>query len=233
MLAQTTDPSTTHHPSQPAMNTPPTGKAPRGARFWDRIANRYARSPIADEATYQRKLAETREYLRPDMTVLEIGCGTGSTAIAHAPYAGHIHATDISAAMLDIARDKARTAEVNNVTFEQAAVDRIDAGDQSMDMVMAHSILHLVEDPEAIIRDMHRLLKPGGIFVTSTACLGDSYLRVFRWIAPLGRLFGALPLVKVLRESELLRMVQDAGFGIERHWRPSPTHAVFIIARKR
>ena len=45
------------------------------ARFWDRIAARYARKPVADEAAYQKKLAVTREYLRPDMEVLEFGCG--------------------------------------------------------------------------------------------------------------------------------------------------------------
>ena len=51
------------------------------ARFWDRIAERYSKSPVADEAAYQKKLQVTREYFRPDMEVLEIGCGTGSTAI--------------------------------------------------------------------------------------------------------------------------------------------------------
>lgn len=51
----------------------------RSTRFWDRIAARYARKPVADEAAYQKKLAVTREYLRPDMEVLELGCGTGFT----------------------------------------------------------------------------------------------------------------------------------------------------------
>ncbi len=62
--------------------------APAG--FWDRIAERYAKQPIADEAAYQKKLQVTRDYFRPDMAVLEFGCGTGSTAIAHAPYVKHV-----------------------------------------------------------------------------------------------------------------------------------------------
>ncbi len=65
------------------------------AKFWDKIAERYAKSSIADEATYQKKLQITREYLNPDSEELEIGCGTGSTAILHAPYVKHIHATPL------------------------------------------------------------------------------------------------------------------------------------------
>ena len=45
--------------------------------FWDKVAERYSKKPVANEAAYQRKLRVTREYLRPDMQVLEIGCGTG------------------------------------------------------------------------------------------------------------------------------------------------------------
>ena len=57
----------------------------RRSRFWDRVAEGYAKKPVADEAAYQKKLQVTRDYFRPDMEVLEFGCGTGSTAIAHAP----------------------------------------------------------------------------------------------------------------------------------------------------
>jgi len=69
-------------------------------KFWDKISARYAKQPIADEAAYQTKLQVTREYLEPEMEVLEISCGTGSTAIIHAPYVKHIRAIDISPKMI-------------------------------------------------------------------------------------------------------------------------------------
>ena len=50
----------------------------QAAQFWDKVADKYSKQPIADEAAYQQKLAVTRNYFRPDMEVLEIGCGTGS-----------------------------------------------------------------------------------------------------------------------------------------------------------
>ena len=51
------------------------------SKFWDRIADSYARKPVADEDAYQRKLRITRDYFEPEMDVFEFGCGTGSTAL--------------------------------------------------------------------------------------------------------------------------------------------------------
>ena len=76
------------------------------AKFWDKIAKKYAGQPIGDEEAYQKKLEKTREYLTPETEVFELGCGTGSTALLHAPYVKHIHATDISSAMIAIARER-------------------------------------------------------------------------------------------------------------------------------
>jgi SAM-dependent methyltransferase len=97
------------------------------AKFWDRIAERYARKPVPDEAVYQRKLEITRSYFRPNMEVLELGRGTGSTAIAHASHVKHIRAVDISSRMLAIAAAKAAEARVDNVTFERATSDAREA----------------------------------------------------------------------------------------------------------
>jgi len=49
----------------------------RSEKFWDNVAEKYARRPIADEVAYRKKVELTREFLRQDMRVLEIGCGTG------------------------------------------------------------------------------------------------------------------------------------------------------------
>ena len=92
------------------------------SRFWDKIADKYSRKPIADEAAYQTKLKITREYLRPDMHVFEFGCGTGSTAILHAPYVEHIHAVDISKNMLEIACSKAAKEGIHNISCEKALI---------------------------------------------------------------------------------------------------------------
>ena len=48
--------------------------------------------------------------------------------------------------------------------------------DASLDAVMAHNVLHLLEDRERAVADIHNMLRPGGVFVTSTACIGDMML---------------------------------------------------------
>ena len=94
-------------------------------KFWDKIAEKYSQQTIADEAAYQKKLQITQKYFHPDMEVLEFGCGTGSTAILHAPYVKHIRAIDISAKMIEIAQSKAHAEGVENVTFERSTVEAL------------------------------------------------------------------------------------------------------------
>ncbi len=166
------------------------------SRFWDRIAERYSKRPIADEEAYQKKLQVTREYLRPDMEVLEFGCGTGSTAFSHAPYVNHIQAIDISSKMIEIAQRKTDAKNVENVAFERSAIDEFSVPDQAFDAVLGLSILHLLENKEDVISKVHEMLKPGGVFVTSTACLGDT-MKFFKVVAPIGEFLGLMPLVKV------------------------------------
>jgi 2-polyprenyl-3-methyl-5-hydroxy-6-metoxy-1,4-benzoquinol methylase len=201
------------------------------ARFWDKIADRYAKQPIADEAAYQKKLQVTRNYLRPDMEVLEIGCGTGSTAITHAPHVKHIQAIDISPKMIEIAQGKADAKNVENVTFTESTIDEFGTDGQTFGAVLALSILHLVENRDEVIAKVYELLEPGGVFVTSTVCLGDK-MSYFKLIAPIGRFFGLMPLLKVFTARELAASMTDAGFDIDYRWEPGKGKAVFIVAKK-
>jgi ubiquinone/menaquinone biosynthesis C-methylase UbiE len=202
----------------------------RSDGFWDRIAERYEKKPVGDEVAYQKKLAVTREYFRPDMEVLEIGCGTGSTAIAHAPYVRHIRATDISEKMIEIAKGKAEAAGVENIDFESCAVEDLDLEGEPVDVVLALSLLHLLEDKEAVIARVHAMLRPGGIFVSNTVCLGDS-MKWFRFVGPIGRWLGVFPLVRIFTRSELESSLRSAGFHIEYTWQPD-RRVVFIVARR-
>ena len=203
----------------------------QSARYWDRIAGRYSRRPVADEAAYQKKLAATREYFRPDMEILELGCGTGSTAIVHAPYVKHIRATDISSKMIEIAKRKADADGIENVTFQRASIDELHVPDESLDAVLGLSILHLLENKEEVIAKVNRMLKPGGLFVTSTVCLGDT-MKWFKIVGPIGRFLGFMPLVKVFTVKELEHSLTDAGFEVDYQWQPPRGKAVFIVAKK-
>jgi ubiquinone/menaquinone biosynthesis C-methylase UbiE len=201
--------------------------------LWNWVAKGYAKSPVADEAAYQKKLAVTREHFRPDMDVMEFGCGTGTTAVSHAPHVRHIYGYDVSDKMLEIARSRAAEAGVKNVTFEKADIIDLDIPDARFDVVMGHSILHLLRSKHraAVLAKVHRVLKPGGVFVSSTICIGESS-GVLRAIPPVMRAIPFLPPVQTLTRQKLRGEIGGAGFTIEHDWAPGPTDALFLVARK-
>lgn len=198
--------------------------------FWDKSARRYAKSPVRDEATYQKKLAITRSYFQPDWSVLEFGCGTGSTAITHAPYVKEILATDLSGKMLEIAEEKARDAGVENVHFQQGTLESLELEAERFDAVLGLNILHLLEDAEATIAHVHRLLKPGGVFVSSTALVGNLMV-LWRLLIPALQAVGLAPFVKCFTRQSLVSTLTSAGFSIDHEWQPDKA-SVFLVARK-
>lgn len=209
------------------------------AKFWNKIAEPYSQQPIIDEAAYQKKLQVTQEYLKPDMSVLEFGCGTGTTAIAHAPYVKQIRAIDFSSEMIKIAKAKAEAKNINNVTFEQLTIEELTVPDESFNVVLGLNILHLLENKKEVIALVYKMLKPSGVFVTSTVCLGDT-MKWFKVIAWMGRFLRLIPLVKVFTSKELENSLSDAGFTIDYHWQPNKStrkgvftlKGVFIVAKK-
>lgn len=199
------------------------------AEFWDRVAPGYSKQPIADAASYARKLTATQALMRPTMEVLEFGCGTGSTALEHAPHVARIVATDVSAAMIDIGRDKARRGGIDNVSFVQSDIEGFEAPRGSYDMVLALNLLHLLPDRAAALAKIHRLLKPGGIFVSSTVCLADR-MGFLRLVIPVLQWIGKAPYVSFAGTSEVLAEVADAGFEVREHWNHGRANSLFLIA---
>ncbi|MBT8147911.1 MAG: class I SAM-dependent methyltransferase, partial [Gammaproteobacteria bacterium] len=112
----------------------------KSEKFWDKTAEKYAASPIRDEETYNKKLAKTQEYFTPDMAVMEFGCGTGTTAIHHAPHVKSYLATDVSGNMVEIGRKKAEEAGITNLTFEKATLESMDCPPESFDVILGLNI---------------------------------------------------------------------------------------------
>ena len=202
-------------------------------KFWDKAAEKYSKKPVPDEETYQKKLTETQEFLSKDMHVLEFGCGTGTTAICHSPYVRKIDALDISQNMIEIARAKAEKADVNNLTFTLGTLNEFNGGSSSIDAVLGLNVIHLAPNRAEIIAEIARVLKPGGVFVSSTGCLGGSSFRFLKFLVPLLKPLGLIPDLFIIREDQLAAEIKSAGFSIERQWHHGPQDIdVFIIAKK-
>ena len=204
---------------------------PETAAFWDKIAPKYAKKPVADPTAYAQKLDRVRALLRDRDRVLEIGCGTGSTALHLAPAVAEIVATDISREMIAIAEDKRKAAGATNVTFVQAdAAETL--YEAPFDLIMSFSLLHLVEDVPEVLGSVYAQLKPGGLFVSKTVCLGDASPLLRLFVRALG-VFGLAPKVTAVTRAELSRALVHAGFDLVecRHFGKGQLNP-FIVAQR-
>jgi len=204
------------------------------ARFWDRIARKYAADPIADMIGYERTLARTRDHLKPADYVLEIGCGTGATALKLAASVSHYVASDIAPEMIAIAKEKVATEGKTNMTCEVATPENAHWPDASFDAVLAFNLLHLVKARGAALQNVQRVLKPGGLFISKTPCLKE--MNPFILLAvPLMQAIGKALFVTGFTAEQLEREIAAAGFAIverDRHGSRGKDARIFLIARK-
>lgn len=201
--------------------------------FWDRAAAKYAKSPVKDMAAYEATLERVRAHLTPDMEALEIGCGTGTTALKLAGAVKNLTATDISTEMIGIAEEKAQNENAQNVRFTQTTLDTHPFAAEAFDAVMAFNLLHLIEDLPAALSAVRGLLKPGGLFISKTPCLAERS-RLIALLVPVMRFFGKAPYVNFFDTEELDRFIREAGFEIvETGYYPEKARSRFVVARKR
>ncbi|MEM6491808.1 MAG: hypothetical protein AAF684_07920, partial [Pseudomonadota bacterium] len=93
--------------------------------------------------------------------------------------------------------------------------------------------LHLLEDLDGALRAIRRRLRPGGLFISKTICLGGS-ASIFRVAIPVLRAFGKAPYVRFLSVDGLDALIRTAGFDIiETGVYPAKPPARFVVARRR
>ncbi len=206
------------------------------ATFWDKQARGYAKSPIGDMEAYEYTLGRTRSYLKNSDHAMEIGAGTGSTAIKLADAVKQLTVTDISGEMLEIGKERAADAGVHNLSFVRAVA--ADAPEGPFDVVLAHNLLHLVDNLESDLADIAWRVKPGGLFISKTPCIAEPGLGfkfgLLKLAIPVMQLFGKAPFVRHLHIAELEKMIDAAGFDIiETGNFPVRPPSRYIVARKR
>lgn len=203
------------------------------ARFWDKVAPSYSKKPVADEKAYEQTLERVRVRLGGSERVLELGCGTGSTALKLAGSARSIEATDVSPVMIDIARKKAQAAGVDNVNFEVGTLDSARLAGRRFDVVMAFNLLHLLPDIHSSVVRIVELIEPGGWFIAKTPCVGDMGIWV-RGAIPIMRMFGRAPFVNFVTRSDVESATVAAGLEIvETDFFPNKSECLYIVARAR
>ena len=110
-----------------------------------------------------------RPHIKPDMTILDIGCGPGSISVdfaRHVPQ-GHVTGIEYTPEPLEQARHLAASEGITNITFQIGDIHALDFPDNSFDIVHVHQVLQHIADPVQALREMRRVAKPNGGIVAA------------------------------------------------------------------
>jgi ubiquinone/menaquinone biosynthesis C-methylase UbiE len=146
----------------------------------ERYAGGYGAMTI--EGLSHRTLAQDGAFFvrhhTPAMNVLDCGCGPGVLTIDIARIAnrGSVVGIDLAADQIELGRTRARDAGCANVRFERADVYSLPFPDDTFDSVFAHALLYHLHRPLDALREIYRVLKPGGVAAIRDAdAAGDVY----------------------------------------------------------
>lgn len=151
----------------------------RSEEFWDKIAvknDRKVLTPVlTPDQTHINTIKGVLKHLKENDVLLDFACGSGIKTIDIAGKVLTIKAIDTSSKMIEVAKKRTAEKNIRNIDFENIDILDDRFKDESFDVILALNILHLIEEPDSILEKMRILLKPGGLFISATACLGERW----------------------------------------------------------
>jgi len=205
----------------------------KSEKFWDKQAKDFTDHEQHTQLNENKDFITTLKYLNINDTVLDYGCATGIISNAISDKVKEIHAIDISPKMIEIARTKASERNISNIYYAHATIFDERYRKESFDVILAFRILHVLDDIRAVIRRINELLKPGGIFISVSTCMGDTkaLLSILTFLASKMRI---LPLhINRFKLPELQELITGGGFQIVEYEKMEDSIPNYcIVARK-
>lgn len=180
-------------------------------RFWDRCSKYYPAFIGHSEKTYLQIRKTIRPFLKRDMDVLELACGTGQLSVPLSPYVRTWEATDFSPEMVKQAKKQLHTSRLH---FSVQDATKLPYGPESFDAVVISNALHIMPQPEKALSEAWRVLKPGGFLFTPTFVWGNGRWARFRlWVMGLS----GFHVYHSWNAGELMAYLSEHGYTIVCH----------------
>lgn len=204
----------------------------KAEKFWDKRAKGYENQEKRSKPVYNRAVEKTKSYLKESDNVLDYGCGPGLMTNQFTKHVKKILGIDISAKMIDVARQNAEEDKIENIEYAQSTIFDETLEDESFNVITAFNILHLEEDERKTLRRINELLKPGGLFISETVCLAEkkTFLSfVFNLISKIG----IVPNLTNLKSSELENLIIECNFQIVETEKIESNPLIYFVAAKK
>ena len=186
----------------------------KNRKFWDRYAKLYDAEVLRFSGkAYESMYRSMAAVLDKNMTVLEIATGTGLMALNIAEHVRFVEATDYSPRMIATARQKPAPG---NVRFSVEDGTNLSFADDAFDAVIISNALHIMPDPEAVLADIRRVLRPGGLLVAPSFTHGHIGAAAWSLNAFILKLIGFQTYAKWY-PNEYVDFIQQNGFSVT-HW---------------
>ena len=185
----------------------------KAIQFWDKMAVRSEKQKDSDEGKENKTIDRTIKHLKAEDVVLDFGCGIGGNTCDVAEHVKHVDAFDYSPDSIAVSKRKAQRREITNIDFVVTDLCDERYKDASYDIVLAYNILHLIDAPEKAVERINKLLKPGGLLISATGCMGEkkSFFRLF--LSFLSKI-GVVPPMTSFSIAELENLVTRGSFEI-------------------
>lgn len=208
------------------------GSKVRGTKFWDFISRGYQNKPAAElKGSGLATAAKTLEHLNPADILLDVGCGPGTITYQLAEKVAQVHAIDISPGMIDSARQRAAAKQIDNIRFERSDLFDQKLKRNSFDVITAFNVLPYLPEPANSFHRIHDLLKPGGLFISATACLKEGHLPLRLLMTGLSKL-RIMPPVRFFKIEALTAIIENGKFEVIAKEAISDLPEYFIVAKK-
>lgn len=210
-----------------------TKQKDKAEKFWDTVSKRFGNSNrTINSPALLRVRQNSDKYFKPTDTVLDFGCGPGDITFEIARKTQEVYGIDYSEGMVEAAHQKAKEQNLENVKFLKTDLFDGSFQNNSFDVITAFNVLHYIHDKNELYKKIYELLKPQGLFISSTACLRER-LSPLRFLLSGLTWFGVMPKMIFYKTAELENEIKKTGFTLVETINIAKLPERFIVAKKK